>query len=67
MRRGLRWRDIEVFHHPGGRPGLKLRGTSFEICREEKINRIHVTLSDEGQYGMATVILEEKDETGHGD
>ncbi|MBN1103470.1 MAG: holo-ACP synthase [Deltaproteobacteria bacterium] len=64
MRKGLRWRDIEVFHHPGGRPGLKVHGRSYEICREEGIVRIHLSLSDEGEYGVATVVLERSDETG---
>lgn len=64
MRKGLRWRDIEVFHHAGGRPGLRLRGRSSEICREKKITRFHLSLSDEGLYGMAVVILEGNDEIG---
>ena len=64
MRRGLRWRDIEVFHFSGGKPGLRLQGRSLEICSEKKITRLHLSLSDEGQYGMATVILENGDETG---
>jgi holo-[acyl-carrier protein] synthase len=62
MRKGIRWRDIEVFHLPGGRPTLKLAGKSLEICREKGITRVHLTLSDEGRYGTAVVILEEKDE-----
>ncbi|MBU2497902.1 MAG: holo-ACP synthase [Proteobacteria bacterium] len=66
MRRGLRWRDIEVFHSPGGRPGLKLQGASSDICQKHKISRLHLSLSDDGRYGVAMVILEESDETGQG-
>lgn len=66
MRKGVRWRDIEVVHLPGGRPSLKLRGKSHEICREQGIVRLHLSLSDEGAYGAAVVILEEGDETGQG-
>ncbi|MDB9822547.1 holo-ACP synthase [Deltaproteobacteria bacterium] len=58
MKKGVRWRDIEVFHYPGGRPGLKLHGRSSEKCEEEEITGFHVSLSDEGEYGMAMVILE---------
>lgn len=58
MRRGLRWRDIEVFHFPGGRPGIRPLGRSSEICKEERISGYHVSLSDEGNYGVAMVILE---------
>ena len=66
MRGGIRWRDIEVFHFPGGRPALRLHGRSFDICREKKITASHLSLSDEGEYGMAFVVLEKKDETGQG-
>jgi len=62
MRNGIKWREIEVFHFPGGKPGLRLHGRSSEICREEKIIRFHVSLSDEGEYGIAMVVLEKKDE-----
>lgn len=64
MRSGLRWRDIEVFHHPGGRPGLRLHGRSSEICRKESITCLHLSLSDEGEYGVALVVLEKVHETG---
>ncbi len=58
MRKGLKWREIEVFHYPGGRPGLRLHGTSSEICGKEGITGIHLSLSDEGRYGTAMVVLE---------
>jgi holo-[acyl-carrier protein] synthase len=64
MRKGIRWRDIEVFHYPGGRPGLRLHGRSSEICHEKQITRFHLSLSDEGRYGMAVVVLEGNDEIG---
>lgn len=64
MRKGVRWRDIEVFHYPGGRPGLRLQGRSSEICREKLITRSHLSLSDEGRYAVAVVILEENDAIG---
>ena len=63
MKKGLNWRDIEVFHYPGGRPGLRLHGRSSEICREERIVGLHLSLSDEMEYGIAMVVLEKSDET----
>jgi holo-[acyl-carrier protein] synthase len=66
MRKGIRWRDIEVLHLPGGRPTLNLKGRSSETCKEKGITRLHLSLTDEGDYGAAVVILEEKDETGKG-
>ncbi len=65
MRNGIRWRDVEVFHFPGGRPGLRVQGRSLDLCRDNGIKRLHVSLSDEGEYGAAMVVLETGDETGH--
>ena len=64
MKKGIRWRDIEVFHFPGGRPGLRLYGRSLEICQEQNIAGLHVSLSDEGEYGIAMVVLEIGNESG---
>ncbi|UCF57250.1 MAG: holo-ACP synthase [Deltaproteobacteria bacterium] len=64
MRRGIRWKDIEIFHFPQGQPYLKLRGRSSDICREKRITSYHLSLSDEGEYGIAMVVLEKSDETG---
>ena len=64
MRKGLRWRDIEVFHFPGGKPGLRIHGTASDICLEKRISHLHLSLSDEGEYGVAMVVLEESHETG---
>lgn len=58
MKKGIRWRDIEVFHFPGGRPGLRVHGRSSEICKQENITGFHLSLSDEGDYGVAMVVLE---------
>ena len=64
MRRGIRWRDIEVFHFPTGKPGIKLWGRSREICKENNIINVLLSLSDEKGYGIAMVVLEQGDETG---
>jgi holo-[acyl-carrier protein] synthase len=64
MRKGLRWRDMEVFHHPGGRPGLRVHGRCSEICHQEGITGMHLSLSDDGDYGVATVVLESQDAAG---
>ncbi len=58
MKKGIRWRDIEVFHYPGGRPGLRLHEKTMEICRKEGVTGLHLSLSDEGEYGIAVVVLE---------
>jgi len=58
MKKGIRWLDIEVFHYPGGRPGLRVHGRSYDGCRKENITGFHLSMSDEGDYGAAMVILE---------
>jgi holo-[acyl-carrier protein] synthase len=58
MRKGIAWRDIEVFHFGSGKPGLKLYGRASGVCREERISGIHLSLSDDGEYGVAMVVLE---------
>ena len=58
MRKGLKWRDIETFNYPNGKPSLRLHGKSHEICRETGITNIHLSLSDEGEYGVAMVVME---------
>jgi holo-[acyl-carrier protein] synthase len=58
MRRGLRWRDIEVYNEATGKPGIRLSGMAEKICRDQGISGIHLSLSDDGQYGAAMVVLE---------
>ena len=57
MKKGIRWRDIEVFHFPTGKPALRLYGKAYEICKKNGL-RPHLTLSDEGDIAVAVVVLE---------
>jgi len=63
MRKGLKWREIEVFNYPAGQPSLRLHGTALEIRLEKGITGIHLSLSDEGEYGIAMVVLERSEGT----
>ena len=58
MRNNLRWREIEVANDPSGKPSLRLYGKSSEICRRKGVKGMHLSLSDEGEYGTAMVVLE---------
>jgi holo-[acyl-carrier protein] synthase len=58
MRQGLRWRDIEVYHEATGKPGIRLSGVAADICQDQGIGNIHLSLSDDGHYGTAMVVLE---------
>ncbi len=58
MRRGLRWREIEVYHAPTGKPQLRLYGRSAALCRRLGAANMHISLSDDGDYAIAMVIIE---------
>ncbi|HSR09833.1 MAG TPA: holo-ACP synthase [Thermodesulfobacteriota bacterium] len=58
IRRGVHWRDVEVQRGPLGRPVLKLHGKASELCREHGIEGLFLTLTHDGEYGGATVVLE---------
>ncbi|MBE9593023.1 MAG: holo-ACP synthase [Proteobacteria bacterium] len=58
MRKGIRWHDIEIVHNKMGRPDLNLTGKVLSFCQEEGIISWYVSLSDDGDYGIAVVVLE---------
>ena len=60
---GLKWREIEVSRNSRGKPSLKLHGRTYEICRQKGATNAHLSLSDEGEYGMAMVVLEKDEAT----
>jgi len=60
MRRGIRWRDIEIVHNTSGRPELRIKGEALRICQNEGIGGWYVSLSDDGDYGVAVVVLEKE-------
>lgn len=58
MRAPVRWRDIEVRNDALGKPEIFLSDRALRFCRERGILGWHVSLTDDGQYGAAIVILE---------
>lgn len=56
--RGLRWRDIRVRQDEGGRPWLEVAGRASALARAAGVQRIHLSLSHDGQWAVAQVILE---------
>lgn len=59
FRNGLGFRQIEVTKDLNGRPILGFHGKSKEICKERGIRKSHLSLSDDGLYAMAVVLLED--------
>ncbi len=58
LRRGMTWHDVEVVRDDLGAPSLKLSGEAARIFKERDLSSCHLSYSHDGQYGVATVVLE---------
>ncbi len=55
-RKGIAWTDIEVRHHPSGRPKPALRRKLRRIARRRRIRRITLSISHCRAYATATAV-----------
>ena len=51
-------KEIETIVAKGGRPSLKFYGKTAELLKKNRIKRCHLSLSHEGDYAIASVLLE---------
>lgn len=58
-REGISWHDMEVVPDALGRPDLRLSGRAAEIAAEKRVKVVHLSYSHDGDYAVATVILEQ--------
>lgn len=60
MREGLAWHDIEVGHTDLGAPVITIKHGCLAVIREKTSREFtcHLSLSDDGDYAVATVIIE---------
>ena len=58
MRKGLRWRDIEVVHDNFGKPDLLLHNQAQRLMEAVEASRTWLSLSDERESALAVVVLE---------
>ena len=58
MRKGLRWRDIEVVHDNFGKPDLLLHNQAQRLLEAMEASRTWLSLSDERESALAVVVLE---------
>jgi holo-[acyl-carrier protein] synthase len=58
-REGIRWHDMEIIPDALGRPDLRLSGRAAEIAAEKRVKVVHLSYSHDGDYAIATVILEQ--------
>ena len=57
-RDGLAWHDFEVVPDQLGKPDLVLTGRAAELAAARGVSRVHLSYSHDGDYAVATVILE---------
>jgi holo-[acyl-carrier protein] synthase len=57
-RGGIRWVDIEVVRHRGGRPSLELRGAARERAEQMGVKNISISITHSGNLAVAEVIFE---------
>jgi len=60
LRDGLSWLDMEVVRDDLGRPDLQLSGRAAEIASAKQVEVVHLSYSHDGDYAVATVILEKR-------
>jgi len=58
LRDGMTWHDVEVVRDDLGRPSLLLTGRAAVIVAERAVAMSHLSYSHDGDYAVATVILE---------
>jgi holo-[acyl-carrier protein] synthase len=58
LREGISWQDMEVANDRLGCPSLKLTGRAAEICRDRRLLAAHLSYTHDGDYAVATVVLE---------
>jgi len=57
-RDGLSWHDFEVIPDALGKPELVLSGRAAQLAGERGVGVVHLSYSHDGDYAVATVILE---------
>lgn len=58
LRKPVLWQDIEVRNDPLGKPEIVLSQRALDHCRESGVRSWHLSLTDDGDYGAAVVVLE---------
>ncbi len=55
--RGVGWQQMVVSNNALGGPELTFTGEALQISRQKGVARVHLSISDEANYAVATVIL----------
>jgi holo-[acyl-carrier protein] synthase len=60
LREGISWHEMEVVNDGLGCPSLRLTGRAAEIFRERGLVSAHLSYTHDGDYAVATVVLEKR-------
>lgn len=55
---GVTFHDFNISNDQYGKPELTLSNKALEIAQKKQVENIHLSISDERHYAMATVIYE---------
>lgn len=58
LRDGLSWQQMVVVRDELGCPSLRLSGRASEMLAERRVCSTHLSYSHDGDYAVATVVLE---------
>ena len=58
MGAGIPWKDIEVIKNSREKPQIALHRKAREISHKNNVENVLISLSHDGEYGVAQVILE---------
>lgn len=59
FRRGIKFHNIAVKRNELGKPFIDLLGSTKKIAEQRGLTKIHTTISHDGEYSVAVVILED--------
>jgi len=58
LRDGLSWQQVLILRDELGCPSLQLSGRAAEMLAERNVRSTHLSYSHDGDYAVATVVLE---------
>lgn len=58
LSQGLRWKNVEIVKLESGDVDVILNGRADELARNQKVDRVHISLTHTAQNACAVVILE---------
>jgi len=58
MRTPIHWQDVEVGNDRHGKPLITLSPRAAAWCADRGVTRCHLSLTDDGDYGAAIVVVE---------